>query len=171
MAVITIDTILGLGDDQLVSQFYCTFPTGIPGVPNTEFLSLRMDQTFDPPKREVGTYDIMFMGMKIPKTNYTEQTDKMFMLPFRLDQGWTVYDALDNWLRLGWDEEKGTGAPDVNTRVPMVVQCFGPDKTLVKSITYDKVKLKGLKITSWDNNGTDPSRVECDFIFLKTRTS
>lgn len=168
----SIDKILQLGDDQMASQFQLIFPNGIPGGGDPDYITYRLDTQFDPPKREVGTYDVWSQGQKVTHTSVTENTTKEFTLPIRLDQGWKAYDALDNWFKLVYDEENGgSRGTNASTRVPMVLQALGVGKVVVKQLTWLGVKIKGLKITAWDQQSNEPSKVEADFIYTRFKSA
>ena len=164
-----LDKILNLGDDQISSQFLVVYPNGIPGGGDAESLSLRMDQSFDPPQRVTGTYDVWHQGQKVVKTNVVEDTDKTFTLPFRLDQGWNIFDTLNAWYTLVYDEEEGTADNDLNTRTVMLVQMLGANKDVVKTLRYEGVKIKSIRITELNNESGDPVRIECEFIYLRVK--
>lgn len=166
----SIDKILQLGDDQMASQFQLIFPNGIPGGGDPEYITYRLDNQFDPPKREVQVYDVWSQGQKVTQAGVTEATDKRFTLPIRLDQGWKAYDGLDNWFKLSYDEENGgSKGTNASSRVPMVIQALGVNKVVVKQLTWLGVKCIGLKITAFDQQSNEPLKVEGDFIYLKFR--
>lgn len=159
------DVIMNLGDDQLASQYQVVFPTGIPGGGNTEAISLRMDQDFDPPEDSVETYEIPFKGMKILKTSMTHAMDKRFTVNVRLDQQWKVYDDLLAWYHRCYDPINGTALPDTATRTDVVIQAQDGQQVVKKNIRFKNSKITGLKVATFDNASTDPTRVTVNFIF------
>lgn len=163
----SIATLVGLGGDQVLSQYEILYPNGIPGSngANTSILTLRQDQTFPWPTRETGTYDIFYQGQKITKTSVVEATDKSFQLAFRLDQNWLIFQYLNNWFKLCYDEFYGTADNEENTRVPMVVRALGPLKQVAKTATFHGVKIKSLKITDFDHTQGETARIDVGFIY------
>ena len=75
----TIDELLLLGDDQIKSQASVIFvpSTGLSGKIGAydDTYSMRMDQSIDLPKVEVGTYEAWYQGKKILKRSIIENTD------------------------------------------------------------------------------------------------
>ena len=166
----SIDKILELGDDQMASQFQLVFPNGIPGGGDPDYITYRLDTAFDPPKREVGVYDVWSQGQKVTQTGVTESTSKEFTLPIRLDQGWKAYDALDNWFKIVYDEENGgSKGGNAASRVPMLIQALGVNKVVTKQLSWIGVKIEGLKITAFEQQSNEPLKCEADFIYLKFR--
>lgn len=161
----SINIITGLQDDALSSQYQIIFPLGIPGGGDAQLLSLRMDQPLDIPNRTAAQYEVVFQGIKIPKTSYNEETTKQITLSFRQDTNWLVYRALDNWFRLVLNEETGTGSVEKDTRVPMVAQFFGPNKEVKAQIRFNDIKIFDIKLTTFDHTSPDPVRVEAQFIY------
>jgi len=163
----SIDQLIELGDDQISSQFKLEFPTGLPGGGNPDNLSMRADQSFDPPERRTGKYSVFYQGQKIEKTNVVEETDKTFELQFRCDQEWDIYNALDSWFKLTYDEENGTASNDADTRTDMVLRAIGTNKTSKKTIKYVGVKIESIKINEFNHETGDPLRITCNFIYYK----
>ena len=158
-------TILQLGDDQLSSQFAITFPEGIPGGGSTDAITLRSDQTFDPPEDNVGTYDIVFRGMKIPKTSMTHDMTKEFNFEIRIDQNWQTHDDIVAWYKLCYDPINATALPDLMVRTTIVIQAFDGQGNVKKSYRFRGAKIKGYKVNTFDNSSTDPLRMTLNFIF------
>lgn len=179
----SIEQLLLLSDDQIVSQYSISFNDGIPGWPgDTEEITFRQDQSFDPPQRVTGTYENWYQGQKIVKTNVVEETDKTFTIAFRCDQGWKIYDAFDAWFKRTYNEEDGTSAPDENiilnpegSRTDMTVKFFGSNKTTnldnpIKTFIYKGTKIKSIKPTELSHENGEPLRIECEFIYHKQTT-
>ena len=163
----SIETLVSLGSDQVTSQYEIIFPNGIPGAPGADLLkvTLRQDQTFPWPSREVGTYDIHYQGQKIVKTSVVEQTDKAFTIAFRLDEDWAIFNYFNAWFKKCYDEFYGTADNEANTRVPMVIRELGSLKQLKKTATFHGVKMKSIKPSDNDHGGGEAMRVECGFIY------
>lgn len=158
--------LMRLGSDQLQTQYDIVFPKGIPGGGNTDLLSFRADTTFDPPERTVGSYTVFKKGVKIPYTNMVQDMDKEGLtIEFRLDQEWAVYDALNAWHKLCYDYETGTALPELACRTDFYVQAKDKMDNTVKTLKFIDAKIKGLKINTFDNQGSDPVRVQATFIF------
>jgi len=160
------DNILNLGDDQLANQYIVLFPTGIPGGGNTDTISLRMDQSFDPPEETVNTYDIIFQGLKITKTGMLTETTKEFTIDIRLDQQWKVFDDLNNWFKKVYDPIKGTALPDIMVRTTVVIQYQDGQNKVVKNMRFTGVKIKSLKVGTADHTSGDPIRLTLGFIYV-----
>ncbi len=163
----SVDRILNSGDDQLTSQFNLVFPAGIPGGGSGENIALRMDQTFDPPEEATGEYELFFQGAKIVVLNMTDETDKHLTISVRLDQQWTVFDDIMNWKEGCYNPRTGTRLPASDTRIPLLVQALDGQKSIVKTIRFTGVQCKNVKITSFEHNGTDPSRLELQLTFAE----
>lgn len=163
----SIQTLVNLADDMVASQYEILFPSGVPGSggADTLILTLRQDMQFPWPTRETGTYEVFYQGQKIVKTSVVEATDKQFSIQFRLDQNWVVFNLLNGWFKLVYDEFYGTADNEANTRVPMVVRALGAKKEVRKTATFQGVKIKSLKITDFDNTQGEPTRCECGFIY------
>lgn len=159
------DTFMNLGNDQLANQFQLIFPSGIPGGGNNTQICLRMDQSFDPPENTVGVYELIFRGVKIPKTNMLDETTKEFTFDVLIDQQWSVYDDLNNWKMLVYDPIQGTAQAETATRTVMLVQALDGSSTVMKTFRFKGVKLKSIKPGTFDNTSGDPLRVTVTFIF------
>lgn len=160
-----IDIMSNMGDDALSNQFNLVFPTGIPGGGNTDRLSLRMDQSLDPPEQTVNVYDIFYRGLKISKTGTLDETDKTLTFDIRLDQAWGVFDDLNNWLKLVFDFSTGIAMPDEMTRTNISIQATDTADKIIKTITFKGVKIRGIKISSFDNTTSEPIRVTLNLIW------
>ncbi len=169
MAIAT-DSLMALGDDQILSQFSLIFPNGIPGGGNADRVSLRMDTTFDPPEETVNVYDVFHKGFKIPKTGMVQDGTKEFTIEVRIDQQWEVYDDLKRWANLSYDHTNGTGLPDSMTRTTIIVQAEDRSQTAVKQIIFRGCKPKGDKLPTFDNQSGEPGRLQMTFIFVKMET-
>lgn len=165
MSIINTDIVMGLGDDQLSNQWQVTFPEGIPGGGNSDSITLRMDQSFDPPEDVVGTYEIIYRGIKIPKTNKLHDMAKEFTIDIRLDQNWTVFDDLNAWYKLCYDGTNSTALPDLMVRTTMIIQCLDGSNVIKKELKYKGVKPKSVKIGTLDHSSGDPVRVTLACIF------
>ena len=159
------DTIMALGDDQLANQFKIIFPGGIPGGGNTDAISLRMDQSFDPPEDVIERYEIIYKGMKIPKTTKTHGMTKEIQLTVRLDQQWKVFDDLNNWYKLCYDPINAVAMPDLMTRTDVIFQAEDGQNSVVKNIRFKGAKIVSSKIESFEHSSTDPSRLTLTLIF------
>lgn len=160
-----ISTILTLQDDQLANQFKITFPGGIPGGGSGDNISLRMDQSFDPPEETVGEYQYFYRGMSVTKPNMLDETDKHFSMQVRIDQQWSVFDDLMNWKELVHNPRWGTGLPFASISTTMIVEAIDNLGKTQKKIKYTGVVLKGVKVETFEHGSSDPSRVTLNFIF------
>lgn len=169
----SLEEILQLGDDQISSMYIAAFtnlPTSL-GITDRA-LSMRMDQPFDPPERNVETYQVWFQGQKVERTSALEGTDKTFQLNFRCDQNWEIYRALNDWYKLVYDEETLTPGADAQqgdfaNRAIFRIECYGADRsTLFSTHTYRGVKIRSLKPTEFSPESGDPIRIEVGFIYL-----
>ena len=156
---------MGLGDDQMASQYGIVFPEGIPGGGNAENITLRMDQQFDPPEDNTTMYEIIFRGMKIPKTSMTHEMTKEAIIMVRIDQTWEIYKDLIAWSHKCYDPINGTALPDSMVRTTMLVQMYDGQGKVVQTFRFRGTKLKGLKVETLDNASADPLRVTLNFIF------
>lgn len=161
------DSLLAAGADALKSQFEVIFPSGIPGGGNGVAVSLRMDETFDPPEHGVQVYEIFKKGQKIPKPGGAEEVDKMFTVNVRLDQQWRVYDDLKRWMRLVYNEKTGTPGQSNNSRTTVEVVSLDENNIPVKTIQFQGVFISKIKIQEFDNQSADPSKLECTFHFAR----
>lgn len=164
---ISSETIMNLGDDQIASQWSIIFPSGIPGGGDANRVSLRCDQTFDPPDQAVNTYDIFHKGFKITKTGMLQETTKEFTLDIRIDQQWKAYDDLKNWAKMCYDHNNGTALPDAMSRVPIIIQAEDGSQSAVKQLLFKGCKPKSSKIGTFDNANGEPVRVTMTFIFVE----
>jgi hypothetical protein len=161
----SIDLVNSAGDDALTNQFNVIFPTGIPGGGNTDRISLRTDQAVDPPERSINVYEIFHKGIKIPKTGTLDETSKELTFDVRLDQAWGVYDDFAAWLKLCYDFSNAVALPDVMTRTNITIQADDTAGTVIKSLTFKGIKLRGMKIASFDNQTSEPLRLTVNFIW------
>jgi hypothetical protein len=159
----------GLSDDQMANQFEVVFLT-IPGGGNSELLKLRMDRSLDIPERTMATYDVEYQGIKIPKLSAKEDTDKTFTLNFRLDANWAVYDALNKWFKNGLNEDNGSAGTEATNRTTVVFNAYGTGRTIKYSMTFNGVRIKSIKLEAFDMTSSEPSRVECSFIYASVDT-
>ena len=159
------DNIFLLGDDQLANQFQLVFPEGIPGGGDSQAICMRMDQSFDPPEKTIGTYEIIYRGLKIPKTNMLDDTSKELTFDVRVDQNWKVFDAANNWFRNCYDPVNGIALPDSMTRTTLLVQSLDGNNAVKKTFRFKGVKLKALKVQTFDNSSGDPLRMTMSFIY------
>lgn len=161
-----IEYIESLNDDTLANQFNILFPEGIPGGGDGRLLTLRMDKALDIPERSVEEYNIQYQGIKVPKTSLQEETTKEITLNFRLDGNWQVYRALNNWYKLVFNESNGSGGSEASTRVPMLFNSFGAQKQLIFSMRFNGVKIKKIKLETFDMSSAEPARVEAVLIYF-----
>lgn len=162
-----VGSLVALGDDQHSASYEIIFPNGIPGASGADLLAitLRQDQTFSWPSRESATYDVFYQGIKLPKLSVVEGTDKTFTINFRIDQDWNIFTAFNAWFGKSFDELNGTSDTEANTRTTMIVRELGPLKVPKQIGTFTGVKVKSIKPSDNDMQGTDPMRVEVGFIY------
>jgi len=163
----SMSTMAHMTDDQMASQYAVIFPEGIPGGVNTDAVTFRMDQSFDPPEDNVATYEIIYRGMKIPKTSMTHDMTKEYNTMVRIDQQWRVHDDLVAWYKRCYDPVNGTALPDGQglTRTTVLVQMYDGQNVVKKTYRFRGSKLKGYKVETLDNQSTDPLRMTLNFIF------
>lgn len=161
----SVSKMLNLGDDQLAAKYFLVFPNGLPTGGDAESISLRMDQSFDIPEIVVGEYEVAWKGMKVKKTNGTDQTDKQFQVQCRIDQQWKVMDDLYNLAMGTYNGNTGTYLPDSATRFPIAIRFVDGQDVVKKTWTFQYAKLKGFQIQSVDPVSEDPLRVQLTFIY------
>jgi len=162
---VVVDKILGLGDDQLASQYIVLFPDGLPGGGDVDSLSLRLDEGFDMPQDEVGTYEIKYRGMTITKTNMSEQTSKEYELVARLDKDWKIYDALRETFEITYNPIKGTALGDTSARFTVEVQALDSQNNVVKTVSFKNSKIKALKPPAFGNEEEGAAKITIGFIY------
>lgn len=154
--------------DQMNSQFSIMFES-IPfsnGFDPGE-LEIRADQAFPVPTLEHATYDVYFQGLKMTKQAPSDQTAKEFTIPFRVDMDWGIYNAFAKWKAGTFDPETGAMADDKKSRTNMYLFFYGPDKAIKKTIIFEGVQIRSLKITDPSPESTDPTRFDAGFNFIK----
>jgi hypothetical protein len=161
----SVDLIMGLGDDQMANQFVFSIPTGIPGGGDADAVSLRMEETFPMPTKGPGEYIIVYQGMQIIKTNMTDAMDKHFQITVRCDKSWAVYDDLDNWANNVYNGNNGTALSESATRTTVVVQALDGEKNVQKTFTFKYAKLQTLKASDFSHSDDGPTKLELNFIF------
>ena len=161
----SIDIIMGLGDDQMANNFVFTLPTGIPGGGNTDLITLRMEESFPMPEDGVGEYEIRYQGLIVLKTSNVETMDKHFTINVRVDSQWEVYDDLKNWKMNCHNNINGTFLSDLATRTTAVVQALDGQKNIVKTFTFKHTKLQKIKVTDFSHTEETPTKLELTFLF------
>jgi len=164
---ISSERILGLGDDQILSQYSLIFPEGIPGGGDSESITLRADQSIDLPENSVNTYDIFHKGFKITKTGMLQETTKEISFDVRIDQQWKVVDDYLAWEKMCYDHNNGTALPDSMVRTSLIVQPEDRNQAAVKQILFKGIKPKSSKLPTFDNSSGDPARMTMTFIFTE----
>lgn len=166
-SIIDLNSLITLGDDQISSQYAILWPDGIPfSSVDSRLLTYRADQSFDLPNREAGTYDTYYQGLKVTKPAFTDQTDKTFMLQFRIDAQWLVHDALENWYNNAFNDITGKVGPESTNRTTMLMQMFnGLSDNPTKTFRWRGVRIKGFKSGSVSPESTDPMRCEAGFMY------
>lgn len=168
---INTDSILNLGDDQMSNQFSLIFPNGIPGGGNADLVSLRADQSFDPPEDTVNVYEIFHKGFKFAKTGMLQETTKEFTIDVRLDQDWKTYDDLRRWCDYAYDHSNGTALSDAFARSTVIVQAENRMQEAVKTIAFKYAKPKSVKIGTFQHDSGDPIRITVTFIYISMEVS
>lgn len=161
----SVSKILNLGDDALAAKYFLVFPNGLPTGGDSDSIALRMDQSFDFPEIIVGEYEVAWKGMKVKKTNGTDQTDKLLQVQVRLDAQWKVMDDIYALAKASYDGNTGTYLPDSATRFPIAIRFVDGQDVVKKTWTFQHAKLKGFTIQSVDPVSEDPLRVQLTFIF------
>jgi hypothetical protein len=165
--------LIQLSGDQIQSQYIIRFVdpsffSKFPGTPSNfdpKELSLRLDQQFDPPQRQLGTYEIAFQGLKVTKTSIVDTTDKQFQLQIRMDENWVMYKAMNAWYRACFDDIRGVASPEKDVRTIMELHAYGGKSTPVHIIRFHGVKITNLKPGSFDPAGAEPLRIEASFTY------
>lgn len=161
---------LTYGNDQMANQYQARF-ANFPGLTDSKQVTLRVKGSVDPPDNQISTYEVEYQGVKYSMLSAKDETDKTVTLTFRLDAEWAIYDALKNWLALVIDTSRGTNASgfsnyNKSASFPtMYIDCFKVDKAYVSSIKYENIRLMSMKINSFDHSSSDPSEIECQFIY------
>ena len=161
----SINTIVGLGSDQLANQCALIFTGGIPGGGDGDRITLRLDQSIDPPERMVETYEFFYQGVKRVMTSMTDATDKTFTVDFRIDQNWGTIEDLEKWLYYTYDFKNGKALPTASVRTTAQLVYYDGQNNISKSYTYLGLGLKGLKNGTSDMSSPDPLRGTVSFIY------
>ena len=161
---------LSVADDQMANQFDVVFNGTFPTTGDTSEkstateLKLRMDRSIDIPEVKVATYDIEYRGMKMPMLSQKEDFDKTVSLNFRLDENWKVFNTLQSWYTKAFDPTTGVRGNYADTNITMTVNAYS-GTTVKKTFTFENVRIKSLKLETFDHGSSDPSRVECSFLY------
>ena len=158
--------IMNLGADQMANQFVVSFPGGIPGGGNKDAVSMRVMGAFTIPNITYDTYDIDYRGLKVTQVSTKEATDKSFPLELRLDQQWEVFDGLKTWLDMVFDPETHIGLPTDAIRTTAIIQAYGRNDEIVKTISFKGVVIKSLQVSAFDPGSSEPSIVTAEFAFF-----
>lgn len=161
--------IMAVGDDAYRSQYEIVFPSGIPGGGSNLLLSLRQKGTFDPPEHGVVTYEVIKKGQKVVKPGGAEEVDKMFVLTFRVDQLWKVYDDLYAWKQLVYNEDTGSPGQSSRYRTTVIVRNLNENNIPLASFKFTGTFLQKLKVTEMDNESGEPVEVEATFYFVRMK--
>lgn len=167
----SIERIMNLNDDQMVNMYDVTFPNGIPGAEDSEQIALRCDQSVDVPEDAVSDYEIFYKGMKIPMPGKVDESAKEITLTVRLDQQWQVYDDLKNYKEMVYNSNTGTAMPISVVRTVIAIEANDGQHNVIRTILLRGSFLKSIKITAFEPNGTDPSRLELIFRYTKLEVS
>ncbi len=162
----SVDTSHQLEDDALASQFNLIIHD-IPGGGRTKRISLRMDQTFEPPEELINTIDVWFRGLKIPKTHPSEGTTKEFNVSVRMDADWHIYDDLKKWMRKCYDPRNSTALANSSTTTNIWIEALNRTGKNVKTFKFIDAKIKSLKVDPFDNASDDPIRLTLSFIYRR----
>jgi hypothetical protein len=162
---VVIDKILGLGADQLANQFVGVFPEGLPGGGDTDALTLRMDESIDPPSEEIGTYEIKYRGMTILKTNMSEATSKEIELVARLDEQWEIWDMLQATRDISYNPVNGTALGDSSARFLFEMQTLDSQGAVTKTVSFKNSKIKSLKLSTFEHSSEEPAKVTIGLIY------
>ena len=154
--------------DQMASQYSLVWES-IPysnGYDPGE-LEIRMDQSFPIPENVHATYDVFFQGLKRTRQAPLDETAKDFTIPFRIDQDWGLYNAFAKWKAGTFDPETGAIGDDKESRTNLYVFFYGPNKEIKKTVIFEGVQLRSLKIADPDHASTDPLRFDAGFNFIR----
>ena len=160
------DQILQRGDLQPGNQFEIFFPNGIPGVPDTDAISLQIEDTFAMPEESVAIFDRVFRGMKIPYTIQVDETTKELSFTVFIEQDFVAYDGLRTYFNSVYNRYNGTKASELATRLTIGVRAIGSDGNIAKTWLFTGSKLKSMKVSDWSHGATEPAKVELGWIFV-----
>jgi hypothetical protein len=161
----SINDVINLSDDQMASQFQIQFPNGIPGGGSGDEIALRMDQSLDIPEEAVGEYIFYYKGLKIVRPNMIDESTKELLITVRLDQQWNIFEQIKAWKRLVHDPINGTRLPTASVSTTMLFQALDGSGDVMQTATFTNVIIKNFKVTSFENEGGDPARVEMNLLF------
>ncbi len=161
----SVETVLNLGDDAFANKFLFVLPEGLPAGGDSDSVSLRMDQSFDPPEEMVGTYELKMRGATVIKTNANEQTSKELTVDIRVDREWKVFKDLRNTFLMTYDAKKGTALSDLATRFKFAIHALDGEENIITTFMFNFGKIKGLKASTFDNGSDDPVRVTVSLIY------
>lgn len=159
-----------LADDQNVNMWEITFPDGIPGGGNPILYAYRADKDFDKPNSTLTTYEVKYQGMTIPKTAFSDETDKKFTLRFRGDSQMEVYKGLERWFKLRFDDREQKGGSEAETRTTMLFRSLGAGRATTMLQKFSYVQIFDLKEDTWSHEDGNAWYAEAQFLYAFKET-
>lgn len=183
-----IEQLFELGGYQIKSQYRVMFPKGIPGVtaqvtglsnvfPTIPGLTLRQDGSFPIPKRETGTFERNFQGLKATYMAPVENTSKQFSLTFLIDENFETYSILNRLYRRSFDDLNGLVGCEADNRFPIVLefvgfnkigtdQSFSFNKPPRYAIIFQACRISGLQLEEPEHSASEPLKATVDFVYM-----
>ena len=160
-----LDPVYLLSDDQLANQFEIVFPNGIPGDGDKNAISMRMDQSIQPPSFVSNMYDYYMRGIKYSKPGMLEETTKELSVMVRIDQAWKVFDDLYKWKLVCHDTINGTRSNSKSGSSKVNINMLDGNDKIKKTFFYEYVYLKELALETLANDSGDPLRVNLVMVY------
>lgn len=178
-----ISTILGLGNDQLSTQYELAFPNGIPGGATADEMRdimLRTQGSFTIPNEGVGSYESFYKGLKVNRPNGLDESTKELTIDVRVDELWGVYDAFKNWKNQVFNPLGGTVGnvksdyADANNIATLLQVNALSTRTheVIKSFYFHYTILRDIAISAFDYSSGEPVVLTLTFTFyIMSRSS
>ena len=176
MTLYGVQSLIDSGDDQINSQFlvYLRDKNKILGpLSNHPLFLIRMNDTFQIPDMGVAKTEIMWRGMKIPKTLVKDEMNKEITLKFRVDQTWIIYDIFYKWMKRVYTNNEGLSQNEQKTRLNLMLFALGPKfgggggKQVYHIWEFQGCKITNLKVDQFQHSGGEPINIEVTFIFWR----
>ena len=160
------DKILQLKDNQMANMFEIFFPKGIPGGGDISELALRIKGSIPLPDKSIAIWERVYKGVKIPFPISVDETDKSITLTAILDQNWEIYDALNNYHKMIFDPETGTGFPTSEIRTTIGIRMLNTQQQVVKTLLFQGAFMSRFKASDPDYEATEPQEVEMEWKYV-----
>ena len=162
----TTDQIIQRGDLQPANQFEVFFPNGIPGVSDTDGISLQIEDTFPMPEESVGVFERNYRGMKIPYTIQLDETSKELQFTVLVEQNMEAYNGIMDYFDSIYNRQNGTKASEIATRITIGVRAIGSDGNISQTWLYTGAKLKSVKFSDFQHSASEPAKIDLGWIFV-----